>query len=67
MEPHKTTLLYFIINSLEILGQFSLEMKELAIEYVLNNAVRNKEGSIHYYKSGRYYRLSRRKFHRLLL
>ena len=46
MEPNKTTLLYFIVNGLQILGELNYDIKTKAIDYVLNNSVKDKEGSI---------------------
>lgn len=45
MDSHKTTLLYFIVNALEILGELSSEMKLLSIDYIINNAVKDNNSS----------------------
>jgi hypothetical protein len=46
MDPHKTTLLYFIVNSLHILNELTSEIKNIAVDYILNNLVVDNKGSI---------------------
>ena len=46
MDSHKTTILYFIINALEILNELSEEIKIISIDYIMNNAVLDGNFSI---------------------
>ena len=43
MDSHKTTMLYFIVNALDILDELSSEIKLISIDFILNNAVKQKD------------------------
>lgn len=43
MDSHKTTMLYFIVNALDILNELSPEIKQISINFILNNAIKQKD------------------------
>jgi hypothetical protein len=64
MDTHKMTLLYFIICSLDIMNDLTKEEIELAISFVLNNAVIENKSKKNYKIIPRSYWLQRREFYR---